>query len=125
MKKLAFVVVGATLCLAATASAQQAPARGIRQLCAADAQKFCAGMAPAEQRKCLVSNMSNVSQDCGAALANARSVAKEFQQACHGDIQQYCGSQPPGPQRRQCVMANQAQFSQACQSALTAQRAPK
>jgi hypothetical protein len=112
--------------LSAAANAQQAPAAGtVRQVCAADAQKFCSGMAPAEQHKCLMSNMSNVSQDCGTALANARSAAKEFQQACHTDIQQYCGSQPPGPQRRKCVLANQAQFSQACQSALAAQRAPK
>ena len=126
MTKLAFAVMAAMLGLSAAASAQQAPAAGtVREACAADAQKFCAGMAPAQQHKCLMSNMSNVSQDCGTALANARSAAKEFQQACHADIQQYCGSQAPGPQRRQCITANQAQFSQACQSALAARRAPK
>ena len=126
MTKVAFAILAAMLGLSAAASAQQAPPPGsVKAACAADVQKFCSGMAPADEHKCLMSNMSNVSQDCGTALANARSAAKEFQQACHADIQQYCGSQPPGPQRRKCVMDNQAQFSQPCQTALAAQRAPK
>ena len=126
MTKLALAIMAAMLSLSAAANAQQAPAAGtVRQACAADLQKFCSGTAPADQHKCLMTNLSNVSQDCGTALANARSAAKEFQQACHADIQQYCGSQPPGPQRRKCVMDNQAQFSQPCQTALAAQRAPK
>jgi hypothetical protein len=120
MTKLAFAIMAAMLGLSAAASAQPGPGAEMRQACAADAQKFCSGMAPAEQRKCLMSNMSSVSQECGTAIANARSAAKEFQQACRADIQQYCGSQPAGLQRRQCVTANQAQFSQACQSAMAA-----
>ena len=121
MTRLAFAIMATMLGLSAAASAQQGPAAGsLRQVCAADMQKFCSGMAPAEQRKCLVSNISNVSQECGTAIANARSAAKEFQQACHADIQQYCGSQPQGPQRRRCITANKAQFSQPCQSALAA-----
>jgi hypothetical protein len=79
-------------------------------------------MAPGQQHKCLMQNMSNVSQDCGTALANARSAMKEFAQACRADIQQYCGSQPAGAQRRQCITANQTQFSQSCQSAMAARR---
>jgi hypothetical protein len=121
MTKLAFAIMAAMLGLSAAASAQPRPAGEVRQACAADAQKFCSGMTQAEQRKCLMTNMSNVSQECGTALANARSAMKEFRQACHADIQQYCGSQPAGAQRRQCVTANQAQFSQACQSAIAAQ----
>ena len=122
MTKLALAITATMLCLAAAANAQQAPRGGLRQLCAADAQKFCAGMAPAEQHKCLMQNMSNVSQACGTALANVRSAMKAFAQACRADIQQYCGTQAPGPQRHQCVTANQAQFSQTCQSAIAAQR---
>jgi len=117
MNKLAFAVIAATLGLSAAAGAQPGPAAGMRQACAADAQKFCSGMAPAEQHKCLMQNMSSVSQDCGTALANARSAVKEFQQACGADLRQYCGNQT-GPQRRQCITANEAQFSQSCQSAL-------
>ena len=126
MTKLAFAIIAAMLGLSAAASAQPGSAAGsVRDACAADMQKFCSGMAPAEQRKCLMSNASNVSQDCGTAIANARSAAKEFQQACRADIQQYCGSQPQGPERRKCVLSNQGQFSQPCQTALAARRAPQ
>ena len=120
MKKLAFVIMAATLGLSAAANAQT-----VRQACAADIEKLCPGMSPADQHKCLMSNLLKASQDCGTAVANARSAGREFQQACRADIKQYCGSQPPGPQRRQCINANQAQFSQPCQSALAAQHAPK
>ncbi len=124
MKKLAFAIMWATLGLAAAAQAQQAPAAGtLRQACAADAQALCPGMKPMDQRKCLMTNISKVSQDCGTALANARSAMKVYMQACGADIRQYCGNQPAGPERHQCVVANQAQFSQACQSALAAQGA--
>jgi hypothetical protein len=122
MTKLAFAIMAAMLGLSAAANAQQGPAGSMREACAADMQKFCSGMAPAEQRKCLMSNMSNVSQECGTAIANARSAAREFQQACRADIQQYCGSQPQGAARRKCVLDSQAQFSQPCQSALAARR---
>jgi len=124
MKKLALAVTLAVFGLSAVAQAQQAPAAGtLRQACAADAQALCPGMKPMDQHKCLMTNISKVSQDCGTALANARSAMKTYQQACGADIRQYCGNQPMGPQRHQCVIANQAQFSQACQSALTAQGA--
>jgi len=124
MKKLAFAIIWAMLGLSAAAQAQQAPAGGgVRQACAADAQALCPGMKPMDQHKCLMTNISKVSQECGTALANARSAMKEYAQACGADIRKYCGSQPMGVQRRQCVVANQAQFSQACQSALAAQGA--
>lgn len=122
MTKLAFAIMAAALGLSAAAGAQPGPAGAMRQACAADVQKFCSGMAPAEQHKCLMSNESNLSQDCGTALANARSAMKEFQQVCRADIQQYCGSQAAGPQRRQCITANAAQFSQPCQTALAARQ---
>jgi len=123
MKKLAFAIMATMLGLSAVAHAQQAPAAGtVRQACAADAQALCPGMKPMDQHKCLMTNISKVSQECGTALANARSAMKEYQQACGADIRQYCGNQPMGPQRHQCVIANQAQFSQACQSALAAQQ---
>ncbi len=125
MKKLAFAIVLATLTVPFAADAQQAPAGGsVRAECAADAQTLCAGMNPVDQHKCLMTNISKVSQNCGTALANARSAMKEYVQACGPDIRQYCGSQAPGPARHQCVVANQAQFSQACQTALAAQHAP-
>jgi len=124
MKKLAFAIIWAMLGFSAAAQAQQGPAAGgVRQACAADIKALCPGMKGMDQHKCLMSNMSKVSQPCGTALANARSAMKEYTQACGPDIRKYCGSQPMGPQRRQCVLANQAQFSQACQSALAAQGA--
>lgn len=123
MKNLAFVIMAATLGLSAAANAQQAQSGGnLRQLCAADLQTFCAGMKGPDARKCLMTNISKVSQPCGTALANSRSAMREYMQACGADIRQYCGSQPAGPQRHQCVTANQAQFSQACQSAIAAQQ---
>lgn len=120
MTKLAFAVVAAMLGLSAAASAQ--PAGSVRQACAADMQKFCPGKVGAELHDCLISNVSSMTQECGTAIANARSAMKEFQQACGADVQQYCGSQPAGAQRRQCITANKAQFSQPCQSALAARR---
>lgn len=124
MKKLAFVIMVTMIGLPFAANAQTAPAGSVRAECGADVQALCPGMAPADQRKCLMSNISKVSQDCGTALANARSAMKEYQQACGADIRQYCGNEAPGPARHQCVVANEAQFSQPCQAALAAQRAP-
>lgn len=119
MKKLALVIMTAMLGLAGAADAQQAPGT-LRQACAADAKALCPGLKPMDQRKCLMTNISKVSQDCGTALANAKSAMREYAQACNADIRQYCGNQPMGPQRRQCITANETQFSQACQSALEA-----
>jgi hypothetical protein len=125
MKKLAFAIVLTMLALPFAAYAQPAPPAGsVKAECAADAQTLCSGMTPQEQNKCLMGNISKVSQGCGTALANAHSAIKEYQQACGADVKQYCGSQAPGPARHQCVVANEAQFSQACQSAMAAQRAP-
>jgi hypothetical protein len=125
MKKLAFAITLTMLTLPFAASAQQVPAAGsVRAECAADAQSLCAGMNPQDQHKCLMANISKVSQGCGTALANARSAMKEYAQACGADIRQYCGNQAPGPARHQCVVANTPQFSQACQAALAAQHAP-
>jgi hypothetical protein len=125
MKKLAFAITLTMLALPFATNAQPTPAAGsVRAECAADAQTLCAGMTGQEQHKCLMGNISKVSQGCGTALANARSAMKEYQQACGADVKQYCGSQAPGPARHQCVVANEAQFSQACQSAMAAQRAP-
>jgi hypothetical protein len=125
MKKLAFAITLTMVTLPFAANAQQAPAAGsVRAECAADAQSLCAGMTPQDQHKCLMTNISKVSQGCGTALANARSAMKEYAQACGADIRQYCGSQAPGPARHQCVVANTPQFSQACQAALAAQHAP-
>jgi hypothetical protein len=125
MKKLAFAIMLTLLASPFAANAQPTPAPGsVRAECAADIQTLCAGMTPQEQNKCLIGNISKVSQGCGTALANARSATKEYQQACGADVKQYCGNQAPGPARHQCVVANEAQFSQACQSAIAAQRAP-
>jgi len=125
MKKQVFAIVLAILTLPFAANAQQAPAAGsVRAECAADAQSLCAGMTPPDQHKCLMTNISKVSQGCGTALANARSAMKEYQQACGADVKQYCGNQAPGPARHQCVVANTPRFSQPCQAALAAQPAP-
>ena len=125
MKKLAFTIMLTMLSFPFAANAQQAPAPGsVRAECAADVQSLCAGMTPQDQHKCLMTNISKVSQGCGTALANARSAGKEYNQACGADIKQYCGSQAPGPARHQCVVANTPRFSQPCQSAIAAQHAP-
>lgn len=125
MKKLAFAIALTLLALPFAANAQPTPAPGsVRAECAADMQSLCSGVAPKDQHKCLMDNMSKVSQGCGTALANARSAMKEYQQACGPDIRQYCSGSAPGPARHQCVVANEPKFSQACQSALAAQHAP-
>ena len=117
MKKFAFAFVLSALAFPITASAAPAPV-SLRAACAADAQKLCSGMPWADQRKCLMNNSSKVSQDCGTALANARTAMKEYEQACGADVKQYCGNTPPGPERHKCVIANKAQFSQSCQAAI-------
>jgi hypothetical protein len=125
MKKLAYAITLTMLAFPFATNAQQAPAAGsVRAACAADVQTLCPGMTPMDQHKCLMTNISKVSQDCGTALANARSAMKEYTQACGADIRQYCGSQAPGPARHQCIVTNTPQFSQPCQAALAAQHAP-
>jgi hypothetical protein len=125
MKKPALAIALTMLALPFAANAQPAPAAGtVRAECAADAQSLCAGMTPQDQHKCLMTNIAKVSQGCGTALANARSLTKEYVQACGPEIKQYCGSEPPGQARHQCVVANASKFSQACQSAMAAEHAP-
>jgi hypothetical protein len=125
MKKLAFAILLPLLGLPAAAGAQQAPAAGgFQHPCASDAQTLCPGMKGMDVRKCLMNNMSKVSQECGTALANARSEMREYSQACGADIRQYCGNEAAGPARHQCVIANQSKFSQACQNALAAVQSP-
>jgi hypothetical protein len=125
MKKLAFAITLTLLAVPFATNVQAAPPPGsVRAECAADIQTLCSGLAPKDQHKCLMDNISKVSQGCGTALANAHSAMKEYAQACGADIKQYCGSQAPGPARHQCVVANQASFSQACQDAIAAQHAP-
>jgi hypothetical protein len=126
MKKLALATMLTMLAFPVAVNAQQPPAPGsLRAICAADVQTLCPNMAPEDQRKCLMSNSSKVSQDCGTAIANAQSAMKEYQQACGADVQQYCGAEPVGPARHKCVLANAAHFSQPCQTVLAAsQHAP-
>ncbi len=120
MKRLAFAIILAALGLPVAANAQQPPppAPGsFWSFCAEDAHNLCPGLSRPDQRKCLAGKLSQVSQSCGTAFANARSAAKDYQQACGADIKQYCGDQPPGPARHRCVVANTPKFSEACQTA--------
>ena len=48
--------------------------KDVQQSCRADAQKFCAGVQPGQGRiaSCLKSHQGDLSQECTAAIANAK-----------------------------------------------------
>jgi len=118
MKKITLAVAMFAIAAGAQNIAFAAPG-GVMAACAGDMRTLCPSAVGPDKHKCLMANIDKVSQDCGTAIANAKSETKLMQQSCGADIKQYCGTIPPGPDKHKCVVSNTPNFSPACQSAMT------
>ena len=120
MRSIIFAMMAVALGFAPLASAQQTPGAQMRMACASDTQTLCAGAQTGpERRKCLISNMSKLTEGCRSAIGTVRAAAADVRSACAADFKQYCaGSQ--GPARMQCLRQNQEKLSAGCQSAVGA-----
>ncbi len=89
--------------------------------CQADAKKVCASVTPGQGRivRCLVDNLSFVSQSCQEAVNRVRLIRSKIVGACAGDIGQYCQMTPEGAGRIvACLRKNQDKLGGDCRAVL-------
>ena len=89
--------------------------------CQADAKKLCADVQPGQGRlaRCLVDNISFVSQSCQDAINKVRLVRSHIVSGCAGDIGQFCKMVPEGAGRvLACLRKHQKSLSGTCQDVL-------
>ncbi len=82
-----WIVGVAAISLASSALSQPANGGGIRRACGADIQKFCGDVARGggRVRQCMIQHRNDLSPDCQAALANARTDRPHPNQGPHDD----------------------------------------
>jgi len=94
---------------------------GLRAGCAADFQKYCAGMGPGSvRRQCLMDNQDKLSDGCKSAIAEARTKIAGAREACAADAQKYCADAEPGQGRMKCMKESEDKLSDGCRSAIAA-----
>jgi hypothetical protein len=89
--------------------------------CQADVQKVCANVPPGQGRlaRCLVENISFVSQSCQDAINKVRLVRSQIVSGCSADIGQLCKMVPEGGGRvLACLRKHQKSLSSSCQDVL-------
>jgi hypothetical protein len=115
-------LLGAVVTLALVLLLLLAPAGGIaqqavRQDCAADFTKVCAGVQPGEGRvmACVKEHFGQLSAPCqNALLANVT-----ITRVCKADAEQKCaGTQPGGGRIQACMKDHFTELSEPCQHAL-------
>lgn len=117
------LAVFATPTLAADASPAASP---VRQACAADFAKFCAGQDPRSEtgRTCMRQHHAEFSEGCRTALTARRQERMEhIKTACAADIAKFCnaGSQT-GDRPGRCLRDHKAELSESCKAALPDRR---
>jgi hypothetical protein len=124
MKTIMLVAAGlASLSLASTAVAQQTDdRRAMREACAADFQKLCAGTegGGGGRFKCLEDNKDKLSDGCKTAVAALQTAGASMREACAADAETLCASAAPGADRRKCMVDNKDKLSDGCKAALAA-----
>jgi len=124
MRRIMLVAAGlAALGLASSAIAQQAgQGQSLRQACAADFQKYCAGTPAAggQRLKCLEDNKDKLSDACRSGLAAVSQAGATMREACGPDIQKLCPSADSPGARMRCITDNKDKLSDACKSAMAA-----
>jgi len=89
--------------------------------CQADAQKLCANVQPGQGRlaRCLVDNLSFVSQSCQEAINKVRLLRSQIVSGCAGDIGQFCQMVPEGGGRvLACLRKHEKKLSGTCKDVL-------
>lgn len=102
---------------AATFAAAADAVPDLRQACAADFTKLCAGTTPGtpEARKCMRDHEAELSAPCKTAMDARR---KAMRDACAGDIAKFCASEDAGGGRVMgCLRQHEAELSATCKAA--------
>jgi hypothetical protein len=113
-------------CLPAFSQTASMPGNQERDLCWADQQKFCAGLAPGPQMgECLDKNSERLSQECRDAHQQIkRRMAKGLMPGhplagCRQDIQKLCAGVDDGMGPvMECLIQNESRLSDNCRTKL-------
>ena len=109
------------LVLLLTAVARQGSAADMKGPCAADAQRFCQGVAHDRPHmlQCLSAHSGELSAPCKLSLQAAAGDRAARRKACQPDIQKFCKDAGPGRGHfLKCLKAHEAELSPPCQSAI-------
>ena len=117
----------------ADAKADPDPTKGGGRLavCRADVAKLCpdATKGSGDRVRCLRENTAKLSPECATAFADLEAKAKAMREACATDVQTHCAAAGKGKGKggdgiTQCLRANEAKLTPACNTAIQA-RFPK
>ena len=90
-------------------------------VCRADLAKLCPDATKGARRTCLKDNLAKLSPECAAAFTDIEVKAKAMREACAGDVQAHCataGKGKGGSGIVQCLRANEAKLTPACNTAV-------
>ena len=89
--------------------------------CQADAKRLCEKVTPGQGRiaRCLVDNVSFVSQSCQAAINKVGLIRSQIASGCAGDVAQHCRMVPQGAGRiLACLREHRDALSGSCKDVL-------
>ena len=96
--------------------------------CAADYQKFCAGVQPGEGRiaRCMAGHKAELSPACQSAIKAGVERVDRFVKACKPDAEKYCKSIPVGDGRiLSCLKGRESDLNPACAAEFKRARAER
>lgn len=111
--------------LLASASHAAPEAHPGAEACKADAEKFCAGVAPSDGaiHRCLKRHEAELSPACAKFQTAVREKIYGFVRACGSDIKTHCGDVEPGDGRVvQCLKVNRMALTDSCKAQLAGAR---
>ena len=115
MSKILAVALASILALTRVGAMAQQSA--VRQACAVEIERHCAGVQPGDgrTRACVKDHFTEFSEPCKQALLSSVAVVK----ACKTDVQQTCsGVQPGGGRIQACMKDHFAEYSEPCRQAI-------
>ena len=115
MSKILAVALASILALTRVGAMAQQSA--VRQACAVEIERHCAGVQPGDgrMRACVKEHFTEFSESCKQALLSSVAVVK----ACKTDVQQSCAGVEPGGGRIQaCMKDHFSQYSEPCKQAI-------
>ena len=115
MSKILAVALASILALTRVGAMAQQSA--VRQACAVEIERHCAGVQPGDgrMRACVKEHFTEFSESCKQALLSSVAVVK----ACKTDVQQTCsGVQPGGGRIQACMKDHFADYSEPCRQAI-------
>jgi len=116
------IVACASVAVFAPAFAADAPAgTSIREVCAADYVKFCAGQQPGSEasRACMRQHRNEVSEPCRTAMdARRAEMIAKIKASCSDDVAKFCSAgSSTGEGVGHCLRDHQAELSESCKAA--------